>query len=89
MLSYWQLAGALALPGTETTLESNTKLPLAVTAPASNLPQDVEPVPIVMAVSASTFPRNRAYVPMVAELPTCHQTLEALAPLISTIWLPW
>lgn len=43
-------------PGTETTLASNVNAPLAVTAPASNRPQDVALVPIVMVVSASTLP---------------------------------
>ena len=82
---YWQPGGAFALPGTETTLVSNVKAPLAVIAPASNLPQDVELVPSVIDVSARIFPLNMAYVPIVAELPTCHQTLEAFAPLIKTI----
>jgi hypothetical protein len=47
-------AGANAFPGTETTLESKVNAPVAVTAPASSLPQDVALVPIVIEVQ-STF----------------------------------
>ena len=88
MSSYWHVGGANALPGTEAVLPCNAIKPEAVIAPASILPQDVEEVPIVMDVSASTFPWNRANVPIVAELPTCQKTLEALAPPIKTIELP-
>jgi hypothetical protein len=89
MPSYWQAAGALVFPGTEATAAPcNAIKPVFVTAPASILPQDFESVPIVTDVSASTFPCISENVPIVAELPTCHQTLEALAPPISTIWLP-
>ena len=76
------------MPGTDTTFESNVMAPVTVTAPANNLPQDVAPVSIVMVVSASTLPLNTEYLLMVAELPTCQKTLEALAPLISLISLP-
>ena len=88
MPAYWQVEGALGFPGTDTSLVSNVNAPLVVIAPASNRPQDDEEVPIVMDVSASMFPWNSAYVPIVAELPTCQNTFEALAPLMSTIVLP-
>lgn len=41
------------------------------------------PVSIVMSKAAKTLPWNSEYYPIVAELATCHQTLEALAPLTS------
>ncbi len=61
-----------------------------VTAPfrASALPSKFTPVVIVIDVSAMMFPLNTEFVPRVAELPTCQKTLQALAPLARTIWLP-
>ena len=74
------------LPGTETTLESNTNAPAPPThAPAIDLPHAVAPVFIVILRAASMLPRNSEYDPIVAELVTCHQTLEALAPLVRRI----
>ena len=55
-----------------------------VTAPlrASALPFSVAPVVSEMDVSASTFPVNVLLEPIVAELPTCQNTLQACAPPI-------
>ena len=80
--------GTNGLPGTATMLESNTNAPEAVNAPASNLPHEVAPRSIVILVSASMLPWNSVPVPSVAELPTCHQTLEALAPPVRRIRVP-
>jgi hypothetical protein len=57
----------------------------SVTAPlrASNRPWNVAPVRALIEVSASTSPTNRVLVAKVAELPTCHTTLHAEAPLTS------
>ena len=62
----------------------------SVTAPflASALPSRLTPVVIVIDVNASMFPLKTEFVPRVAELPTCQKTLQALAPLARTIWLP-
>ena len=61
-----------------------------VTAPfrASALPSRFTPVAIEMDVSAMMFPLNTEFVPNVAELPTCQKTLQALALLARTMWLP-
>ena len=61
-----------------------------VTAPlrASARPRSVAPAFIVMEVSARMFPANSAFVPMVAELPTCQNTLQDRAPLMNRTWLP-
>src|SRR5579864_129234 len=61
-----------------------------VTAPfrASALPSRSTPVVIVIEVSARMFPLKTELVPKVAELPTCQKTLQALAPLVRTTWLP-
>ena len=72
------------MPGTETTLASNTNAP-AANAPANNLPHEVAPVFIVILSEASMFPLNSVFVPSVAEVPACHDTLEALAPLTRMI----
>ncbi len=64
--------------------ESNTKAP-DVNAPANNRPHEVAPVVIVMSAEASMLPWNSENNPSVAELPACHQTLEAFAPLINRI----
>ena len=48
-----------------------------------DLPQAVAWVFIVISWAASMLPWNSEYDPIVAELVTCHQTLEALAPLVS------
>ena len=77
------------MPGTLAVPPCKSIKPLAVIAPASSLPQDVEEVFIVMDVSARMFPWNTANVPMVAELPTCQKTLEAFAPPIRTIVRRW
>lgn len=80
--------GALGLPGTDTVLVSKVNAPLLVMAPASKRPHDDEEVPIEIDVLASILPSNTEYVPIVAELPTCQNTFDALAPLVNTIWLP-
>ncbi len=56
-----------------------------VTAPlrASALPDSVALVCSVMLVSAMTVPTKAVPVPIVAELPTCQNTLQAWAPLVS------
>ena len=81
MHSYWQVAGALALPGTDTTLESNTNAP-PVNAPANNLPHEVALVFIVTLADARMLPCQSVASPSVAEELACQNTLEALAPLI-------
>jgi hypothetical protein len=68
---YLQVAGANALPGTDTVALPRVIAPVTVTAPASIRPQDVEPAFIVIEVSASMFPLNIEDTPIVAELPTC------------------
>ena len=84
MPSYWQVAGALAFPGTETTLESNTNAP-EVNAPANNLPHEVAPVTMVISAEARMLPWKSVNDPSVAEVAACQKTLEALAPLIRRI----
>nr|WP_241996343.1 hypothetical protein [Kribbella antiqua] len=61
----------------------------SVTEPlrASIRPTAVAPVSMVMDVNARMVPRNWVAVPMVAELPTCQNTLQAWAPLVSTTLL--
>jgi hypothetical protein len=56
-----------------------------VTAPfrASTRPSTTAPVSSVAEVRASTLPTKVVVVPRVAELPTCQNTLQAWAPLIS------
>jgi len=56
-----------------------------VTAPlrASVRPLTVAPVVNVMLVSATMFPLNDVFVPSVAELPTCQNTLQSLPPLMT------
>ncbi len=53
-----------------------------VTAPvrAKTRPSTVAPVCTVMLASAMTVPTKSVVVPMVAELPTCQNTLQACAP---------
>ena len=65
-------------------------LPSSVTAPlrASSRPTTVAPVVAVMLSRASTEPWKVELVPRVAELPTWKKTLQACAPLVSTIELP-
>jgi len=57
-----------------------------VTAPlrARTRPSMVTPVVTVMSVKARMLPRNVEPVPRVAELPTCQNTLQAWAPLVSS-----
>ena len=57
----------------------------SVTAPfrASALPSTISaPVFSVMLVSARIFPRKSVFVPRVAELPICQNTLQQFAPLL-------
>src|SRR3954471_12006711 len=71
-ICYWQLAGALALPGTETVLALNTNAPEPPDhAPAHNLPHEVAPVFIVILAAAKMFPFQIVPVPSVAELAAC------------------
>ena len=62
-----------------------TLLLSSVTVPvrARTLPLTVALVFRVMLASARTFPTNEVVVPRVAELVTCHHTLQADAPLVS------
>src|ERR1700694_1369400 len=64
-----------------------TLLVWRVTAPlrAKVPPLTLASVVRVMLVNARTFPANEVAVPRVAELPTCHQTPQAEAPLVSVI----
>src|ERR1700674_5680788 len=66
------------------TSESNVTAPFR----ASALPSRFTPVVTVIEVSARMFPLKTELVPKVAELPTCQKTLQALAPLVRTTWLP-
>ena len=61
-----------------------------VTAPvrAKSRPSTVAPVVTVIEAEARMFPLNTEPVPRVAELPTCHTTLDALAPPLKTTWRP-
>jgi hypothetical protein len=74
------------LPGTETVLESIVKAPAPV-APDNNRPQDVESSPSEIAADARIFPFIVDPPLTVAELPTYHHTLDALAPPARTIVL--
>src|ERR1019366_4543060 len=62
----------------------------SVTAPlrASTRPSTVAPVVTVMLDRAMTVPRKLEPVPIVAELPTCQNTLQACASLIGLTELP-
>ena len=62
----------------------------SVTAPprAKALPTKLAPLFIVMLVNAKMFPAIELFAPIVAELPTCHHTLQAEAPLVSVIDAP-
>ena len=75
------------MPGTETVLVSIVNEP-APAAPDSNRPQDVASVPNDTVAEANMFPLEIAAPRMDAELPTCHQTLDALAPPDRIILLP-
>ncbi len=61
-----------------------------VTAPvrARSRPWTVAPVVAVTDCCARTVPWNCAPVPMVAELPTCQNTLQELAPPVIVIRVP-
>ena len=52
---------------------------------ARNLPSTLALVFAVMLARARTFPTRAVPVPIVAELPTCHHTPQAVAPLVSVI----
>lgn len=67
-------------------LKFETSFESIVTAPfrASALPLTVAPVVRVMLVSARMLPTNAVVVPRVAELPTCQNTLQSVAPLRRT-----
>ena len=78
------LVGATAAQaGTVTTLESNVTAPLR----ANSRPVIEAPVVALTEVNASTVPTNTEFVPSVAELPTCQNTLHAVAPPISATLL--
>ena len=77
-MSYGQPAGALACSGTETVLPRNVNEP-APSVPDSNRPQDDAPFLIAMVAEANTLPLNTLPPLIVADLPTYHQTFEALA----------
>lgn len=47
----------------------------------------VVPVVTVTDARAMIVPTNDEFVPSVAELPTCQNTLQLWAPFASTIWL--
>jgi len=66
-------------------LHAVTLLLSSVTAPvrARTLPFTFAPVFRVMLASARTLPASEVVVPTVAELPTCHHTPQAEAPLLS------
>src|ERR1700682_1711664 len=70
--------------GVATRPHTETLLPSSVTAPvrARALPETLAPVFRVTLASARIFPGKKEVVPRIAELPTCHHTLQARAPLI-------
>ena len=76
-MSYEQPTGALTCPDTEPVLPRNVNEP-APSAPDSNRPQDDAPLLIAMIAEANTLPWNTLPPLIVAELPTCRQTFEAL-----------
>src|SRR5437867_13392587 len=55
---------------------------------ANSRPSTVTPVVTVMEAKARMFPLNTEPVPKVAELPTCQNTLAALAPPLKITWRP-
>jgi len=67
-------------------MEGMIRLLSSVTAAlrAKALPFTVAPVFRVILVSASMFPTNVVVVSIVAELPTCQNTLQSWPPLITT-----
>jgi len=69
--------------GSATQADEPTVLVSIVTAPlsANTLPETVVPVFKVILVWARILPENEEDVPSVAELPTCHHTLQ-LPPLM-------
>nr|WP_246507058.1 hypothetical protein [Actinocrinis puniceicyclus] len=69
--------------GRVTVLVSSDTCPLR----ASSLPVMLAPVVAVMDVRARMLPLKVEFVPSVAELPTCQNTLHACAPLISATLL--
>lgn len=78
------------MPGMEAVLPKPNEIapdPTVGFAPVNSLPHEVAPLLIVRSTKDSTFPLNTEVTPSVAELPTCHHTLEAFAPPIRTIWL--
>jgi hypothetical protein len=70
--------------GRDTVLESSVTAALR----ASSRPVTEAPVLAVTEVRARTVPTNAEVVPSVAELPTCQNTLHAVAPLSSRTRLP-
>src|SRR5439155_596737 len=69
---------------------AETLLASIVTAPLSAkvLPNTLAPVFRVMLASARIFPENSVFAPRVAELPTAHHTLVAVAPPTMTTLAP-
>ena len=55
---------------------------------ANSRPSTAAPVVTVMEAKARMFPLNTEPVPRVAELPTCQNTLAALAPPLKITWRP-
>jgi hypothetical protein len=79
LLSVGGVFGATAHTEMETMFESMVTAPFCARA----LPDKVALVVKVMLARARILPTKLVPVPMVAELPTCHETLHADAPLIS------
>lgn len=73
-----------AQTGAVTALESKVTAPLR----ANSRPEIDAPVVALTEVNASTVPTNVEFVPSVAELPTCQNTLHAVAPPVSATLLP-
>ena len=71
---------AVAQPGVEMVSVSSVTAPFS----ARTRPSTVTECVTVMLWAANTVPRKLEPVPSVAELPTCQNTLQAWAPLIST-----
>jgi hypothetical protein len=77
-------SGAVVLqPGFVNVLLFNETWPVLARA----RPLTDAPALTVIEVEARIVPTNADEVPNVAELPTCHTTLQACAPFVSTTWL--
>src|SRR5687768_1319468 len=73
--------------GTLTVLESSVTEP-PVLAPPSSRPSIADPAATVIVTEASRLPLKIVPAAMVAEVPSCQNTLPALAPPVRITWVP-